>query len=325
MSQIGLWHISDSGPLKLAITDSLWERQLEDWIEQDPNLLETGLTIVGRQIRVDGGHLDLLAIDAQGTWVVIELKRGSLYREVITQALDYASSIALMSHDLLMTKVRDYLDSSPGQDQSNLQSLLASTDDDQEIRDVRISLVGTSVDPGTMRLSTYLATAHNVPITVVTFQVYEIAGGQRVLLRELTDAEPQPQPREPKAPRSIEAMCARADAAGAGVPFRSILNAAAGRGLYPRPYKVSIMYTPPANRNRMLYTVWIQTQDPGLLSIYVGCEAFSEFYPVEPSEVETHLGPEGWRLISEAEAEEFVQGLNQLMDIIDLRQQTETA
>lgn len=324
MSQIGLWHISESGPLKLAITDNLWERQLEDWIEQDPNLLEAGLTIVGRQVRVDGGPLDLLAVDAQGTWVVIELKRGSLYRDAITQALDYASSIASMPHDLLMSRVREYLNSSPSHDQINLQSQLASTDDDEELRDVRISLVGTSADPGTMRLSTYLATAHNVPITVVTFQVYEIEEGQRILLRELTDAETQPQPREPKSPRSIEAVCARADAGGVGVQFRSILKAAQERGLYPRPYKVSIMYTPPANRNRMLFTVWVRPQDPGLLSIYVGCEAFSEFYPVNPSEVATYLGPDGWRFLSESEAHEVVQGLNLLMDVIENRQQSET-
>ena len=39
------------------------ERHLEEWIEKDPALLQGGLAIVGRQIVLEGGRLDLLALD----------------------------------------------------------------------------------------------------------------------------------------------------------------------------------------------------------------------------------------------------------------------
>ena len=70
------------------------ERRLGDWIARDASLLADGLTIVGGQVHLDGGFLDVLAIDWRDRWVVIEVKRGRLYRDALAQALDYASSIA---------------------------------------------------------------------------------------------------------------------------------------------------------------------------------------------------------------------------------------
>jgi RecB family endonuclease NucS len=90
MNTIGLWHILDAGPERLQHAEVSVERDLEDWIEHDPSLLERGLVIVGRQIRLEGGPLDLLALDQQGRWVLIEMKRERLRREVIAQAIDYA-------------------------------------------------------------------------------------------------------------------------------------------------------------------------------------------------------------------------------------------
>ena len=52
------------------------ERHLEDWIVNDVTLIGEGLTLVGRQISIDDGRLDLLAIDSQDRWVVIEVKPG---------------------------------------------------------------------------------------------------------------------------------------------------------------------------------------------------------------------------------------------------------
>ena len=53
-------------------------RHLEAWIAADAKLIGGGLTIVGQQVRIDDGRLDLLAIDARDRWVVIELKAGRL-------------------------------------------------------------------------------------------------------------------------------------------------------------------------------------------------------------------------------------------------------
>ena len=70
------------------------EVHLEDWIANDPTLIAPGLTLVGRQISIHDGRLDLLAIDAQDRWVVIEIKPGRLDAGALGQALYYASSLA---------------------------------------------------------------------------------------------------------------------------------------------------------------------------------------------------------------------------------------
>lgn len=325
MAQVGLWSISDDGPQKLERAGIDLERQLEAWIENDPSLLEPGLTIVGRQARVDGGPLDLLAVDSQGRWVVIEMKRGTLYRDTLAQALDYAASIASMPNEQLAALTSDYLARHPHNTLVDLQSLLeeAVTDRDQgqRLRDVRIYLVGTSSDPGLIRLTTYLASAYNVPTSVVTYQVFDTGGGQRVLLRELTEADTETSVQQPKPRLTVEDVCTQADAQGLGEPFRRICQSAIGHGMYPRPYSGSIMYAPPSRRNRALFTVRNWPRHPGMLAMWFGPEAIAEFYPVAQTDVEMLLGETGWRDMTIEEVDRFVQGLDQLFDRINATQQ----
>jgi Holliday junction resolvase-like predicted endonuclease len=69
---------------------------LESWIEHDPGLVQAGLVIVGRRVHTDAGRIDLLALDVQDRWVVIEIKRGSVRRDTLAQVIDYASVIAAL-------------------------------------------------------------------------------------------------------------------------------------------------------------------------------------------------------------------------------------
>ena len=96
MDSIGLWQIANDGPTRLSPAPLDREKQLEDWIERDPALLERGLVIVARQLRLDGGPLDLLALDPQGRCVLIEIKRERLRREVIAQTSDDASCLHML-------------------------------------------------------------------------------------------------------------------------------------------------------------------------------------------------------------------------------------
>lgn len=69
------------------------ERDLEDWLELNPQVLvaDEPLLIIGRQVNTPVGIIDLLALDVDGTVVIIELKRAPQQREAIAQALEYAS------------------------------------------------------------------------------------------------------------------------------------------------------------------------------------------------------------------------------------------
>lgn len=320
MTQVGLWRILDTGPQKLVGANIGLERELENWIEKDPSMLEAGLTIVGRQVYVDGGPLDLLAVDPQGNWVVIELKSGSLYRATLTQALDYASSIASLPSDQLMQKVDSYLEKQTQEIQAAARSILdqqaIEVQPDQPYRDVRIYLVGTTVDPGLERMTTYLASVHNLPTKLVTFQVFEVENGQRLLLRELTEADTEIPMTEVKNRLSLEDVCRRADSETTGPAFRRILEAASRHGIHARPYKYSVMYTPPSNRTRMLFTVRTSPDRSGNLRIWIEPDAFAEFYPTTSKVAEAQLGSSGWRALTEEQVDGFIRSLDRIFSLM---------
>ena len=115
MAKLAAWsidgpHAEGSVPKRVGRSHIGLERYLEDWIANDITLIAEGLTLVGRQISIDDGRLDLLAIDSQDRWVVIEIKPGVLDSGALTQALYYASSIARLGAGELYEKIEDGLD-----------------------------------------------------------------------------------------------------------------------------------------------------------------------------------------------------------------------
>jgi len=65
------------------------EKDFEDILCRYPSLIEEGLTLIGRQVSVSGKFVDLLFEDENGIKLIVELKRGPVKREHISQLLDY--------------------------------------------------------------------------------------------------------------------------------------------------------------------------------------------------------------------------------------------
>lgn len=87
------------------------EKTLESWLEQNPDtIVEDGmLLVIGRQVKTDlNSYIDLLALDRAGNTVVIELKRDRTPRDVIAQALEYASFIEQIDYDPLEAIYHQY-------------------------------------------------------------------------------------------------------------------------------------------------------------------------------------------------------------------------
>lgn len=313
MAQMGLWQINGGRPQALQPSRVDLEAQIEDWIEQDPDLLQRGLTIVGRQIHVDGGILDLLAVDPQGNWVIIEIKRGTVYRDTVTQALDYTASIARMPYESLARKVQDNL-KLRGKNPAILTDLDIDEDAGSTNRDVSIFVVGTNKAPDLDRIVGFLAERSDLAINVVTFEVFELASGERVLLRELTEADFEEAAESTKPRVSLEDLVDLAERHGNGSHVRALLSIAERLGFYARPYKQSIMFTPQQNKGRMLYTVRVKTPDEGLVNVYTGPQAFEEFFGIPPQAFTKMVGEQGWYSLSLDNISDLGESLTSLMD-----------
>jgi hypothetical protein len=311
VKQMGIWRIGDDVPQKVVPANVDIEKQLEDWIERDPTMLQADWTIVGRQVKTEAGSLDLLAIDPQGRWVVIELKRGTVYRETLAQALDYAACIAQMPEDELRKVTSAYSrgDARTETPRSN-ESLV---DGEEDGRELSICVVGTGRDPNLDRLVAFLSGRYGIPITVVTFEVYQLQGGDRLLVRQLAEVETASLERVGRKALTVDELCQRTDAKGIGPQFRSIVLAAERNSLHLRAWTKSLMVAPRANRTRSLVSVLTRPNKSGEMSVWFDPEVFAEFYPpLTQAEVAAELGEGGWVEMSPDQVDRFVAVLDRL-------------
>jgi RecB family endonuclease NucS len=65
------------------------ERNLEDFVVQQLDVVEIGLRLIERQKSTPAGRLDLLCRDARGNYVVVELKKTRGTDQVVGQLLRY--------------------------------------------------------------------------------------------------------------------------------------------------------------------------------------------------------------------------------------------
>src|SRR5438309_250243 len=97
--ETSIWRI-DGSLQRVEFATLSSESKLEEVLSKDIAVLDPSLMVLGRQVPTAfGTFVDILAIDAQGSLSVIELKRGQTPREVVAQALDYASWVQGLSYD----------------------------------------------------------------------------------------------------------------------------------------------------------------------------------------------------------------------------------
>lgn len=88
MKRAKAWNISDGGhPQPLESSSVPYEKDLENWIEDDVTIAVDDILLIGRQIQTSWAtKLDLLGIDAEGNLVILELKRKQTLRDTVAQA-----------------------------------------------------------------------------------------------------------------------------------------------------------------------------------------------------------------------------------------------
>ncbi len=282
MIRLAAWSIDEhecvsrqSTPKRVEYSHIGLEKCLEDWIVNDITLISEGLTLVGRQIVIDNGRLDLLAIDTRDRWVVIEIKPGELDSGALTQALYYASSLAHLDSDEFSGKLKPGLGKFGDIEQrsARVNQLLENEGNEREIA---VLLVGAGIHPGLNRMKTFLG-RFGIPISVVSFEVFELEGGPKLLIREVVDEPAKTHP--PHRRLTVEAIRHRAVEAGVGRQFDRFVNIAQTAGLAVQPQRASIRVAPQVNRTRFLMYAQPRAGDSGgELCLHVGPKQFAEFY-----------------------------------------------
>lgn len=88
-------------------------RDIQEWVAANPGILGEGLLIIGKEFggfdRTDE-RLDLLAVDADGTLVIIELKRDDTGADAHWQAIKYASYLHRATADEIVRMLAEHAD-----------------------------------------------------------------------------------------------------------------------------------------------------------------------------------------------------------------------
>ncbi|MDE0260275.1 MAG: endonuclease NucS [Gammaproteobacteria bacterium] len=284
MTRLAVWTMDASNedsspqpqPKKVGRSHIQLEKQLEDWIVNDVTLIGEGLTLVGRQVSIDDGRLDLLAIDSQDRWVVIEVKPGMLGSRALGQAIYYAASLARLGADELFGKLEGGLGRFGDAKvlAPRVRELLA---DEGEEREIALLLVGAGIHPGLERVGEFLG-RFGIAIEVVSFEVFRLDDGPQLLIREVVEEPVQPASRKRR--YTVEAIRQLAVEAGVDEQFDRFVEMSERAGLPVQAQRRSVRIAPPANRTRFLMYASPQAGASGAgLRIWVGPKRFAEWFP----------------------------------------------
>jgi hypothetical protein len=154
---------------------------LEEMIVRDPSILSSEWMLIGRQEATShGGRIDLLAIAPDGSLVLVELKRDRTPREIIAQALDYASWVEELTPDKIAQIYRRF--SNGGNLGEAFRQLFGAPLDEETLNDShQIIIVAAELDDATERILGYL-NAREIAINAVFFQVFQ-HGDEQLLSR----------------------------------------------------------------------------------------------------------------------------------------------
>lgn len=175
-----IWKVG-SKPIPLSTSTLPNEQQLEDMILAAPEILSSEWMLIGRQEQTgQGGRIDLLAIAPDASLVLIELKRNRTPREIVAQALDYASWVEELSTDKI-AQIFQRFSGGGTLDAAFQKHFGVELDEDALNSSHQIILVAAELDDSTERIINYL-NARDIAINVLFFQVFQ-NGSEQLLSR----------------------------------------------------------------------------------------------------------------------------------------------
>ena len=293
MAEIGLWHaLRGSQPTRLLEESIPLEKDLENWIFEDPTLISPSLQRVQRQVPLGNKFMDLLAIEEPGVWVVCELKKTPLYRDSLVQAIDYVTRLDMLSREQLRKLV---MESNESHSEKTLKLINKALDREAngEDRNIRVVLAGVGVREDLQHMVNYLSNKFSFPVSICTFAAVAAPGDDQgiILMRDISEDSVVDAIEGTGSPDYEERLL------GVKQYFKTPIQATifdefckifTGQpNLFVRPWKKSIMIAPSQHHGR--YLAFFTASRDGIRAS-VSTESILEFFPdAEVSEITTEM------------------------------------
>lgn len=171
-----IWKINDT-PTLLPSNNLDNEIELEEILFKDLSILNEQWLLIGRQVQTSfNKYVDLLALDASGSIIIIELKKDKTARETVAQAIDYASWVKNLDAATI-AKIYENFSMKYQKKENNLDSAFFDKfnykiDEDELNSSHQIVIVASELDTSTERIIQYLSSS-DVPINIAFFKVFQ--------------------------------------------------------------------------------------------------------------------------------------------------------
>ena len=197
---VSVWRIDEGlNPVPLKGMD--YERDLQEIIATDLSIIDPGLMVIGREVATAfGQRVDILAIDSDGNLVVLELKRETTPREVVSQLLDYGHWVRGIKADEIAETFIEYQQRyHKGVTPIAIDAAMTEKFGDvpEELnKSHQLIIVTKELDPATERIVSYLNEEYEADnIKVVSFQAFQDGDRQyltRVWMNDPDDLSVEP-------------------------------------------------------------------------------------------------------------------------------------
>lgn len=184
-AEIKLWQIADDTLNPIDSSGLDLESRLEEWLRKDVGLVNDDLLVIGKQVpTAHTGSIDLLAMDADGNLVILELKRDKTPRDVVAQTLDYASWVKTLEHEEVQRIAAEFWGGDDALDQAFTEKFGADLPEVMNERH-RMYIVASAPDPSTERILEYLSETYGVDINFASFNYFKTDDGVEIVGRSM--------------------------------------------------------------------------------------------------------------------------------------------
>lgn len=215
-----IWSEADDGWELLAPTGFADEKTLQDLVLRAPGMLPLGgdptLVVLGREVRLGTGYVDVLAIEPSGRPVLIEVKlrnNAESRRAVVAQVLAYAAAIHGLTASEFEQTVAKHLGGSTLHERVHdaAQAEAPEAADfhatlDSALREgsVRVVIVLDRAPRDLVNLIGYLeAVTHGLSIDLITLTSYQVAD-RRVVVPQREEPERPSRPDPSDSDKSVK-------------------------------------------------------------------------------------------------------------------------